>query len=1642
MRDWGTSNLSSDFDNRTKFVVPVVALSYDGSENTGLRVFSSESFYDPGTKNLPVIPGASTNDANNASRETALLLDLRFPTESMRHIPRVRGVEDVERSLSFTLPNKPVLDGLFGSLEEELKVWFSSEYSNGAIGGGLLGSTRVRLMLLSLDPKYLESQDLPYIQMEPSGAEATLFSDLYGAEVEAGDEFLSIGASNEPTPEEWPIIPAGSHPPDVGERLPIIFGYAEKTRCVVSRATASSPLAFPLGYDGRTLQLVNASNFSDPVIDSSGSIQAVEITVGGETMSYQGKNGNTLTGLLRTAGVGAGPSTHLAGTVCSSIPMGSGAVVVISAGQVELRNLYVLSNERELLRVSKLDYRVSQEWNETVPLAGYVTTATFTKSGYKRTVDASVASEVINVTTLHDESEGAVSTGTWRPGFGNPADGDWTKTTGVNPYEVYSADGDWSFSTGTNRLTFSTEGNVENSYGTIRQAFVENETILGTDLQGGQDGSSGSWLGWGQSWPVDWQGVSKNDLSFHQPMKVKFVFNIVVTQCEGPDGNPVEAEVGFFSQGMQVARGALSGNAILCTSSFNKPGTYRVESRSYDIFSSTSVPLTLTGEVWNNFQDIFPNPASPSGPIPQVDILPATLPDGAKLSFYLQAGDVSTGYDDDSIRPVRMEFVTTEAFPLLPEPVPDPGGPQTGAGTYLTEWSVTYKNGTDPGHVQWVRPTDTDWNFSNQMWLIAPGNGIGRPVAPQAAIDAGVTGVYTSTMKRWRVEVSMGSERVETYTVYAQSIVTGDWYPVTRHDPPVYIKNYGLPNAGENTDGGRITDNFWGAIQTPGGTTGSPMIPQIVVSTHGSGWIYGSPRYDDFSTGGKFLRCMGTNRDTVSNDDDANYPQATFYFEQDYYVDSSGVPQEPDPEYSKSVYEPVPGQITANPGSLAMTFFADSYGIPAPDDSYRAPVGSLLSYSTDCIKGWLQIFGNEDSTDTSYGEGTSFSTESVNYWPGPSGSSTTIPPRYYESAFDARTLGASFSDVLVRLAYEARANLTRGQYGESWIGWASGGKVKYPGYLDDYSDYNWIIPSWYSGSQEPTPIFARDYIYFSIQERPKSETFNSVHLSYGYNSSLEGTGVDPFTESVVDDWLNSDNQTAALPVNTYVSRSRDQIGIRTFYDFSYTIHDSRAALDFANYMARELCRPRRIATITLSGRVSLQLTVADIVSVEIPASGYSEDSDSPNASGTFYARVTRWERTAAGVTLEATEIPGQVEGGEGSWAGQGTPPPDPTPEPPDPAPPGPPIVPLAEGTQNVTFGSSMPVFESQTFAVGDIAYDMLRIIDLVGNYDSPISAEITFASEQDRDNWSGVQSQLSAWQLQGRDMLGGGWYNVDDTPTSRYGIKTSDGYTAGAFQSGSSTQMYWDPTSPEPPTNTTGYGSQVVIFDTDAYTDSQIFAAGDEAFDIAGIYRLSSDRATYADIIFVDAAARDSFNKGIGMEYFSLGGQDLFDANWANQDYGTTICGIRTTDHWVIVRFTPGATRVLVFGTGTPPTPPAVLFGSQGFELDPGSNPHFSDYIGPGEPAYDNAGIIFIAKQDLDYVSLYFVDEDARQNFSLGLYNGMDYFDVDGFDLSSATWVEFNTPGSNNPTLRTFDTSVLNEFLPGTNQVLTFGSIG
>ncbi len=116
------------------------------------------------------------------------------------------------------------------------------------------------------------------------------------------------------------------------------------------------------------------------------------------------------------------------------------------------------------------------------------------------------------------------------------------------------------------------------------------------------------------------------------------------------------------------------------------------------------------------------------------------------------------------------------------------------------------------------------------------------------------------------------------------------------------------------------------------------------------------------------------------------------------------------------IERPIDAQIQASSGAAGLEFFAICDGPEADDGTWNAASGEVLKHPGDLIRYWLEDVNGVSASDV----------DSATL----SGSAYNTSHPDYEFGFDARNLGGTFEQVLLRLGYEGAMNIIRPSGGD------------------------------------------------------------------------------------------------------------------------------------------------------------------------------------------------------------------------------------------------------------------------------------------------------------------------------------------------------------------------------------------------------------------------------------------------------------------------------------------------------------------------------------------------------------------------------------------------------------------------------------
>lgn len=111
---------------------------------------------------------------------------------------------------------------------------------------------------------------------------------------------------------------------------------------------------------------------------------------------------------------------------------------------------------------------------------------------------------------------------------------------------------------------------------------------------------------------------------------------------------------------------------------------------------------------------------------------------------------------------------------------------------------------------------------------------------------------------------------------------------------------------------------------------------------------------------------------------------------------------------------PIDAQIQASAGGAGLQFFAVCDGPEADDGTWNAASGEVLEHPGDLMRFWLEDVHGLTNVDTSAFSGSTYATATPNY----------------QFGFDARNMGSTFEQVLLRMGYEGSANVCQPSGGD------------------------------------------------------------------------------------------------------------------------------------------------------------------------------------------------------------------------------------------------------------------------------------------------------------------------------------------------------------------------------------------------------------------------------------------------------------------------------------------------------------------------------------------------------------------------------------------------------------------------------------
>ncbi len=222
---------------------------------------------------------------------------------------------------------------------------------------------------------------------------------------------------------------------------------------------------------------------------------------------------------------------------------------------------------------------------------------------------------------------------------------------------------------------------------------------------------------------------------------------------------------------------------------------------------------------------------------------------------------------------------------------------------------------------------------------------------------------------------------------------------------------------------------------------------------------------------------------------------------------------------------------------FGLRFFADVDGIEAPDGTYEASSGVVMTHPADILKHWITVVGGE----------------TVN-----AASETAIVAALVHGekwGFDARSLGFTWEEILQRMAFEARCNVVP---------------------IESSSAREWHLLTADDDFGFPVPVGAlvmTETHEMRDEGRGTDEISNDFTFRYAFDASLPGGGSEEgYRLIAVANSVTSDVQyTAASLLVSQKAVGRIQHGPIAFR----CIQDPATALEIGGYLAQEISGSKR-----------------------------------------------------------------------------------------------------------------------------------------------------------------------------------------------------------------------------------------------------------------------------------------------------------------------------------------------------------------------------------------------------------------------------------------------------------------------------------
>lgn len=266
----------------------------------------------------------------------------------------------------------------------------------------------------------------------------------------------------------------------------------------------------------------------------------------------------------------------------------------------------------------------------------------------------------------------------------------------------------------------------------------------------------------------------------------------------------------------------------------------------------------------------------------------------------------------------------------------------------------------------------------------------------------------------------------------------------------------------------------------------------------------------------------------------------------------------------KSVTAPIArvadAQIQSAAGGVGLEFFAIVDGPVAPDASYDVASGEVFFHPSDIARYWLREVGGFAAVDI---DNPSF------------GNAVTALPGYV-FGFDARNLGSTWREILLRIGYESRSNLCRPSGGDWQMQQALFTHV-FPAASGTIDSVGEIIAI----GKDDSEILTRLLVYFAFDPRFES----------GDNRA--------FTLVQTTD-----------PTDLDVVAREEEFGRKDgdpMFLIAHTADSATGVTDWREYMEQELARFARVFSTRVDHWEGFTLELGDIVTLTVVNGEVSED---------------------------------------------------------------------------------------------------------------------------------------------------------------------------------------------------------------------------------------------------------------------------------------------------------------------------------------------------------------------------------------------------------------------------------------------------